>query len=111
MKIVADSGRYFYRSPGGASASATCGVYVVAPADTVVLIEMETVEVECGEGLVVVRERSTVTLLADIRRMRIDWLLTWKCILGRAGGNSAGNPEASGEFHLNNVPTYRYSQH
>ncbi len=54
MKIVADPGRFYYRSPGGAAASAACGVYVVAPADQLVRIDIEAVEVTCGEGLVVV---------------------------------------------------------
>ncbi len=57
MKIVADPGSYYFRSPGEPESAATCGMYVVAPANAVVLVEMEAVEVTCGEGLVVVRRK------------------------------------------------------
>ncbi len=33
--MVADPGRYYYRSPGDEAAAMTCGIYIVAPATQV----------------------------------------------------------------------------
>ena len=56
MKIISAPGRYSLISSGETK---TCGVYVVSGAEQLVQIEVEAVDVTCGEGLLVVSKNRT----------------------------------------------------